>query len=89
MFDYFEPYLKEFSTLIGIPENHIYEYGESAFRPVHCLETIELQEYGGCETVYTDKDFTWLICHSHEDTVAFAGTIVPKIKELLKKEEEH
>lgn len=46
-------------------------------------------EYGGCETIYTDKDFSWAIYFSHEDTVAFAGSIVPKAKELLSTKKEY
>ena len=57
--------------------------------PQNCIETVELNEYSGCETIYTDKDFSWAIYFSHENTVAFAGSIVPKIKELLSNESEH
>ena len=46
-------------------------------------------EYGGCETIYTDKDFSWAIYFFHEDTVAFAGSIVPKAKELLSTKKEY
>lgn len=84
--DRFEPYMKPTERLIGLPEEHIYCYGESDFRPEHCVETSELIEYGGCETIYTDKDFSWAIYFSHEFTVSFAGSIVPKARELLLKE---
>ncbi len=89
MFDYFEPYIKQFEQIIGLPQIHIYSYGECDFRPQNCIETVELVEYGGLETIYTDKDFTWAIYFSHENTVAFAGSIVPKVKELLSNEKEH
>lgn len=89
MFDYFEPYIKQFEQLIGLPQTHMYGYGENIFRPPYCIETAELVEYGGLEIIYTDKDFTWAIYFSHENTVAFAGSIVPKVKELLSKEKEH
>ena len=89
MYDYFEPYMKQLEQIIGLPQTHIYSYGEDVSRPVNCLETVEIIEYGGCETIYTDKDFTWAIYFSHENTVAFAGSIVPKIKELLSNESEH
>lgn len=89
MFDYFEPYAKRFERLIGLPQTHLYRYGESDCRPQHCVETVELVEYGGCETIYTDKDFSWAIYFSHENTVAFAGSIVPAAKELLSNEKEH
>ena len=89
MFDYIEPYMKQLEQIIGLPQTHLYSYGESCFRPQNCIETVELIEYGGCETIYTDKDFSWAIYFSHENTVAFAGTIVPKIKEMLSNETEH
>ena len=89
MYDYFEPYMKQVEQIIGLPQTHIYSYGEDVSRPPNCLETVEIIEYGGCETIYTDKDFTWAIYFSHENTVAFAGSIVPKIKELLSNESEH
>jgi hypothetical protein len=90
MYDYFEPYMKQVEQIIGLPQTHIYCYGEEdVSRPPNCLEIVEINEYGGCETIYTDKDFTWAIYFSHENTVAFAGSIVPKIKELLSNESEH
>ena len=89
MFGYIEPYMKQVEAIIGLPQTHIYSYGESVFRPPNCLETVEINEYGGCETIYTDRDFTWAIYFSHENTVAFAGSIVPMVKELLFKEKEH
>ena len=89
MYDYFEPYMKQVEQIIGLPKTHIYSYGEDVSRPPNCLETVEIIECGGCETIYTDKDFTWAIYFSHENTVAFAGSIVPKNKELLSNESEH
>ena len=89
MFDYIEPYMKQVEAIIGLPQTHIYSYGESVFRPPNCIETVEIIEYGGCETIYTDRDFTWAIYFSHENTVAVAGSIVPMVKELLSNEKEH
>lgn len=89
MLDYFEPYRKQVEAIIGLPQTHIYSYGENNFRPPNCMETVEINEYGGCELIYTDKDFTWAIYFSHENTVAFAGSIVPKVKELLVSEKAH
>lgn len=89
MFDRFEPYMTKILQIIGLPHKHIYCYGESDFRPEHCIETSELIEYGGCETIYTDKDFSWAIYFSHEFTVSFAGSIVPKVQQLLLKEKSH
>lgn len=90
MYDYFEPYREQLEQLIGLPQTHMYSNGERNYRyPDYCLETVELTEYGGLETIYTDKDFSWAIYFSHENTVAFAGSIVPEAKELLAKEKEH
>lgn len=89
MFDYFEPYKKQLEQIIGLPQTHIYSYGEDNFRPQNCLETVKLIGYGGCERIYTDLEFTWAIYFSHENTVSFAGSIVPRVKELLSKEKEH
>jgi len=89
MFNYLEPYMNKLNEIIGLPKAHIYSYGEAVFRPENCIETDELIEYGGCESIYADKDFSWAIYFSHEDTVAFAGSIVPLVKELLSKEKDH
>lgn len=83
MFEYLEPYMEQLEQIIGLPHTHLYSYGEDCFRPSHCIETVEFMEYGGCETIFTDKEFTWVIYFSHENTVSFAGSIVPKVKELL------
>lgn len=89
MLDYCEPYMKQLEQIIGLPQTHIYSYGECAFRPHNCIETVGLFEYGGLEMIYTDKDFSWAIYFSHENTVAFAGSIVQKVKDLLSNEREH
>lgn len=89
MLDYFKPYMKQLEHIIGLPQIHMYSYGECDFRPHNIIETVELLEYGGIEKIYTDKDFSWAIYFSHENTVAFAGSIVPKVKELLFNEKEH
>lgn len=89
MFNYLEPYIKQLEQIMGLPHAHLYRYGECDLTLQHCSETVEFDEYGGHETIYTDKDFSWAIYFSHEDTVAFAGSIVPKVKELLSDEKEH
>ena len=89
MFDYFEPYMKQLEEIIGLPQTHLYSYGESLQMSLNCFETVELIEYNGLETMYTDKDFSWAIYFSHENTVSFAGSIVDKVKELLSNEIEH
>ena len=89
MFDHLEPYMKQLEQIIGLPQTHLYSYGETNSRPPNCLETVELIEYGGLETIYTDKDFSWVIYFSHENTVTFAGSILGAVKELLADEREH
>ena len=89
MLDYCEPHIKQIEQIIGLPQTHIYSYGESINRPPYCIETDELNEYGGLEMIYTDKNFSWAIYFSHENTVAFVGSIVTKIKLLLSNEKEH
>ncbi len=87
---YTKPYMEQMLQWMGLPYAHIYEYGEwyHAYPP-HCLETVELAGYDRCESIYTDRDFTWAVYFSHENTVTFAGSIVPFAKELLAKEKEH
>ena len=89
MYDRFEPYREQLEQIIGLPQTHIYSYGENAFYPEFCFETVELIEYCGFETIFTDKGFTWAIYFSHENTVSFAGAIVPEVKELLLNEAAH
>lgn len=84
-----EPYLGTIRQLLGLPQNHIYEYGESVYDNPHCAEVDELGDYSGCESAFCPKDFSWIIYFSHENTVTFAGTIVPQIKEILRSEMEH
>lgn len=87
--NWMEPHLDEIRCLLGIPHNHIYEYGEARYDRPHCAEVDALENYSGQETVYCAKDFSWIIYYSHENTVTFAGTIVPRIKEILHAETEH
>lgn len=87
MYEYCEPYMKRLEQIIGLPQEHIFCYGENAFYPEFCYETAELIEYSGYETMFTDKGFTWAIYFSHENTVSFAGSIVQKAKNLLMAEE--
>lgn len=89
MFNYFEPYMKQFEEIVALPQEHLYAYGENVFMPPNCIETVELVEYGGNEMIYTDKNFSWVVYFSHENTVAFAGAIVPKVKELLVNEKDY
>lgn len=84
-----EPYLTEICQLLGLPKEHIYEYGEAWYDCPHCAEIEALEDYAGCEKAYCPKDFSWIIYCSHENTITFAGTIVPKIKEILHAEQEH
>lgn len=90
MFHYAEPYMEKLSRLLGLPFTRIYRYGErDRAYPEHCLETEVLTEYGGLESIYTDKEFTWAVYFSHENTVTFAGAIVPLVKKLLEEEKDH
>ena len=43
MFNRFEPYMKQMEQILDLPREHIYCYGESVFRPEHCIETSELK----------------------------------------------
>jgi len=83
------PHMDEINQLLGIPNNHIYEYGKSWYSVPHCAEVDKPESYAGCETAYFSKDFSWIIYYSHENTVTFAGIIVSKIKEILYSEKEH
>ena len=71
----------ELSTLLHLSEKHAFCVGESWFNLPNCVETGELSDYAGSECFYAAKDYRWLIYFSHEDTVSFAGSIVPMIKE--------
>ena len=73
--------LVELGALLHLPEKHAFCLGESWFTLPNCVETGELSDYAGSECFYAAKDFRWLIYFSHEDTVSFAGSIVPMIKE--------
>lgn len=84
-----EPYLDEIFHLLKLPQDHIYEYGESMYDHPYCAEVDELGDYSGCECAFCPKDFSWIIYFSHEKTVTFAGSIVPGIKEILHTEQEH
>ena len=81
--------MNQLEQIIGLPQTHIYSCSEIWYKPQNCIETVELTEYDGFETIYTDKEFSWAIYFSHENTVSFAGSIVPKVKELLSNEKEH
>lgn len=90
MSKYLEPYMEELKEIIGLPSNHIYSYSESAFTIEYCVERDYIdEEYSGTEIFYTDKNFSWAIYFSHENTISFAGAIVPQVKEMLIKEKEH
>ena len=87
--DHVEDYLLEIERFLGLPENHIYSYGEGDCAGRDCMEMAELVGYNGFENACCDKDFTWLIYFSHEETVTFAGSILPEIRKLLEPEREH
>ncbi len=76
-----EGHLDELGALLLLSEKHAFCVGESWFNLPNCVETGELSDYAGSECFYAAKDYRWLIYFSHEDTVSFAGSIVPMIKE--------
>lgn len=84
-----EPYMDRLLELLGLPEERVYEYGESWYVGEHCAEVDDVYGYCGNEAVYVPKDLSWIIYFSHEGTVTFGGDIVPAVKELLKDEKEH
>lgn len=64
----------------------IYKSGEKMLRSLWGEVVNEYNfglNYGGWELVYFDSDYEWLIYVSHEQTVTFAGSIVPDMKMLL------
>lgn len=79
---------KELEQLLGLPEKKMYCFGESSYPVLFVEETNELEFYSGMECAYADKDFTWMIYCSHEQTVTFVGSIVPTIKKLFAPEKE-
>lgn len=87
--DYVEDYWEQIERLLGLPENHVYSFGESILPGLDCGEEAELVGYGGLETAYCPKDFRWIIYFSHEETVTFAGSILPQIREILEPEQAH
>ena len=94
MKQYLEKYAVEIEKMVLEPEEHVYEYGESFSRGLK--EPFVLYEIGelsilesGEEVAYTDKSASWIIYISHEQTVTFAGSILPQIKSILKDEQEH
>ena len=89
MHKHFSPYEKQFEQMVGLPDTHLYCYDSCFRRQQYYVETNSLDEFYEPERFYTDKDFTWAIHFSHESTVSFAGSIVPKMKELLANEKEY
>ena len=83
------PHWDEIRRLLDLPRKHIYEYGESAYGPFYCSEVDDLDPDAGVEYACCAMDFSWLIYFSHENTVTFAGTIVPRILEILHADREH
>lgn len=87
--DYVEDYWPRLEKLLGLPEKRIYCYGETNRPGLDCTEMGEVVGCGGLEEAYCDKDFNWIIYFSHEETVTFAGTILPEVQKLLEPEGEH
>lgn len=72
--------LEKLAALLDLPQQHAFCLFESWFDQPNCVETGELAAYAGSESFLAAKNFRWLIYFSHEDTVSFAGSIVPAIK---------
>ena len=87
--DYLEAYLPRIEGLLGLPENHIYCYGEANRPGLDCMEMAELVGYNGFENACCDREFSWILFFSHEETVTFAGSILPQIREMLEPEKAH
>ena len=78
-----EPYLPQISRLLELPRNRIYEYGEGWYEEPCCAEVEALEPYSGVETACCPRVFSWIIYYSHENTLTFAGSIVPEIRKIL------
>ena len=87
--DYAEEYLPRIEALLGLQENHIYCYGEANRPGLDCMEIAELVGCDGLENACCDREFSWIIFFSHEETVTFAGSILPQIREMLEPEKAH
>lgn len=88
--DYVEAHWEALEKLLGLPERHIFCLSEDNYPggPA-CMEMTELIGYGGLENACCDRDFSWIIYFSHENTVTFAGAILPQVRRLLAAEREH
>lgn len=87
--DYLEPYWDRLCALVGLPGVRLYEYGESFYEDGQLLEVDVIEGYCGNECAYLPKDLNWIIYFSHENTVTFAGEILPQVRELLLPEQAH
>lgn len=87
--DHVEDYWPRIEQLLGLPEKHIYCYGEGDCAGRDCMEMTELDGYNGFENACCGQDFFWLVYFSHEETVTFAGSILPRIREILAPEKTH
>ena len=93
-YKYFEPYMEQIRRLTGCPNETVYCHSEILYnemfeQPQYCIETPDFEEYSNFETFFTDKEFMWAIYFSHHNTVTFAGSIVPQVKEIMINEKEH
>ena len=87
--DHVEPYLDRLRELMGLPDRHLYEYGEGCREATQLAMVDDIYGYGGFECMYLPEDLSWAVYFSHEDTVTFAGSILGAVKELLADEREH
>ena len=87
--EWFEPYWDRLCAMLGLHDRLLYEYGEGWGEPTELTLEDNICGYGGCECMYLPEDLSWAIYFSHENTVTFAGTILPRVRELLADEREH
>jgi len=87
---YVQDHWAQIERLLGLPEARLYCLAEKDYPGMaNCAEVAQLPDYGGLESACCDREFTWIIYFSHEETVTFAGAILPEIQKILAPEREH
>ncbi len=82
-------YFEAIATRLQKTHPLVFRYGEGidGRDSPYCAQTSVMDlSFSGRETVYFDQELTWIIYLSHEQTITFAGSILPIIKSLLAKE---
>lgn len=95
MTDYVKPYEPAIRLLIGLPDKPVYRWSNHRLSFTTMSDTARMPDFiwvdetsdpdfcNGYEDIYTDRDFSWAIYISHEETITFAGSIVPEIRRLM------